>query len=51
MKIEIVTPEEYMGDVMGDLNRRRGYDGKYGNESQCTGDKGQSAIEPKCLVM
>jgi len=24
MKIEIVTPEEYMGDVMGDLNRRRG---------------------------
>ncbi|CAB1274801.1 elongation factor G [Candidatus Nitrosacidococcus tergens] len=24
MKIEAVTPEEYMGDVMGDLNRRRG---------------------------
>jgi elongation factor G len=24
MKIEVVTPEEYMGDVMGDLNRRRG---------------------------
>jgi elongation factor G len=24
MKLEIVTPEEYMGDVMGDLNRRRG---------------------------
>ena len=24
MKIEIVTPEDYMGDVMGDLNRRRG---------------------------
>jgi elongation factor G len=24
MNIEIVTPEEYMGDVMGDLNRRRG---------------------------
>ncbi|HAU06396.1 MAG TPA: elongation factor G [Gammaproteobacteria bacterium] len=24
MKVEIVTPEEYMGDVMGDLNRRRG---------------------------
>lgn len=24
MDIEIVTPEEYMGDVMGDLNRRRG---------------------------
>jgi elongation factor G len=24
MKIEVVTPEEYMGDVMGDLSRRRG---------------------------
>ncbi len=24
MKIEVVMPEEYMGDVMGDLNRRRG---------------------------
>jgi elongation factor G len=24
MKVEIVTPEDYMGDVMGDLSRRRG---------------------------
>ncbi|MFX3625899.1 MAG: elongation factor G [bacterium] len=24
MKIEVITPEEYMGDVMGDLNKRRG---------------------------
>jgi elongation factor G len=24
MKVEVVTPEEYMGDVNGDLNRRRG---------------------------
>jgi elongation factor G len=24
MEVEVVTPEEYMGDVMGDLNRRRG---------------------------
>ncbi|MBS0359532.1 MAG: elongation factor G [Proteobacteria bacterium] len=24
MHVEVVTPEEYMGDVMGDLNRRRG---------------------------
>ncbi|MCX7090974.1 MAG: elongation factor G [Legionellales bacterium] len=24
MKVEVVTPEEYMGDVMGDLSRRRG---------------------------
>ncbi len=24
MQVEVTTPEEYMGDVMGDLNRRRG---------------------------
>jgi elongation factor G len=24
MKVEVITPDEYMGDVMGDLNRRRG---------------------------
>jgi elongation factor G len=24
MKVEVVTPEEYMGTVNGDLNRRRG---------------------------
>jgi elongation factor G len=24
MSVEVVTPEDYMGDVMGDLNRRRG---------------------------
>lgn len=24
MSVEVVTPEEYMGDVMGDLSRRRG---------------------------
>ena len=24
MKVEVVTPEDYLGDVIGDLNRRRG---------------------------
>ena len=24
MKVEVVTPEDYFGDIMGDLNRRRG---------------------------
>jgi elongation factor G len=24
MRVEVVTPEEYMGDVIGDLNSRRG---------------------------
>ena len=24
MKLEVLTPEENMGDIVGDLNRRRG---------------------------
>nr|1JQS_C Chain C, Elongation Factor G [Escherichia coli] len=24
MRVEVTTPEEYMGDVIGDLNARRG---------------------------
>ncbi|MBC7907658.1 MAG: elongation factor G, partial [Rhodospirillaceae bacterium] len=24
MKVEVVTPEDYLGDVIGDVNRRRG---------------------------
>ena len=24
MKVEVTTPEDFLGDVMGDLNRRRG---------------------------
>jgi len=24
MEVEVITPEEYMGDIVGDLNRRRG---------------------------
>lgn len=24
MNVEVVTPEDYLGDVIGDLNRRRG---------------------------
>mgnify|MGYP003495804760 FL=1 len=34
MKIEVLTPDQYMGDVTGDLNRRRcmleGMDSKHG---------------------
>jgi elongation factor G len=33
MKVEVVTPEDYMGDVMGDLNRRRGIDPGHGRQS------------------
>jgi len=25
MKVEVVTPEEHMGDIIGDLNGRRGH--------------------------
>ena len=25
MKVEVVTPEDYMGDIIGDLNSRRGH--------------------------
>ena len=35
MAVEVVTPEEYMGDVMGDLNRRRGMVG--GMEDSASG--------------
>ena len=35
MKLEVVTPEESMGDVIGDLNRRRGM--IQGQESGPTG--------------
>ncbi|HYW35667.1 MAG TPA: elongation factor G [Balneolaceae bacterium] len=34
MDVEIITPEEYMGDVIGDLNGRRGVVGKMDNSEQ-----------------
>ena len=43
MKVEVVTPEEYMGDVMGDLNRRRGI--VQGMEDSASG----KVIMRKCL--
>ena len=32
MKVEVITPEEYMGDIIGDLNSRSGQDFRYGAE-------------------
>ena len=29
MKVEVTTPEEHMGDVIGDLNSRRGLVGEF----------------------
>ena len=37
MDVEVTTPEEYQGDIMGDLNRRRG-------QIQEMGAKGNAAI-------
>jgi elongation factor G len=36
MSVEVITPDEYMGEVIGDLNSRRGQIGKMGqrNEAQ-----------------
>ena len=40
MKVEVVLPEDWMGDVVGDLNRRRGMiegmeDGVAGKDCSC----------------
>ena len=37
MKLEVVTPEESMGDIVGDLNRRRGQVEGMDSKGQCTG--------------
>ena len=42
MKVEVVTPEDYMGDVMGDLNRRRGI--VSGMEDTVAGKNIQAAV-------
>ena len=50
MAVEVVTPEEYMGDVMGDLNRRRGMVG--GMEDSASGKVIMLMfLWLKCLVM
>ena len=32
MKVEVVTPEEHLGDVIGDLNSRRGQTNSFGDK-------------------
>jgi elongation factor G len=36
MKVEVVTPEDHMGDVIGDLNSRRGQIGSTGKRGNAT---------------
>jgi len=44
MKVEVETPEDYMGDVIGDLNRRRGI--IEGMDDTATGGKQVRALVP-----
>ena len=43
MAVEVVTPEEYMGDVMGDLNSRRGKIEGMTPAQGCAGDQGDGS--------
>jgi elongation factor G len=36
MKLEVITPEDHMGDVIGDLNRRRGMIEGFDNKNNAT---------------
>jgi translation elongation factor EF-G len=44
MKVEVVTPEEYMGDIIGDLNSRRGQMNGDGRSWKCQGYYGSGAV-------
>ena len=43
MAVEVVTPEEYMGDVMGDLSSRRGTRRRHGGPRQHPGGQRRGA--------
>jgi elongation factor G len=43
MKVDITTPEEYMGDILGDINSRRGLVGDLGERGNA---KTISAVVP-----
>jgi hypothetical protein len=34
MGVEVTTPEDYQGDLMGDINRRRGPDSRHGKQDR-----------------
>ncbi len=40
MKVEVLTPDQYMGDVTGDLNRRRGMLEGMDSRANAAGDQG-----------
>ena len=48
MKVEVVTPEEYMGDVIGDLNSRRGKIHAMNPRAGAPGHRGAWCRWPRC---
>ena len=50
MKMEVVTPEEYMGDIVGDLNRRRGQVNDMSDRNNAKVIRQMCRCQ-KCLVM
>ena len=50
MKLEVLTPEENMGDVVGDLNRRRGVVEGMGDRAGSKVIKAESVHCQKCLA-
>ena len=50
MSVEVVTPEDYMGDVIGDLNSRRGQGRRHGPAGQQPGGPGPRAARRRCSV-
>ena len=49
-RVEVVTPEDYMGDVIGDLSSRRGRIERHGAAGQQPGDPGPGARCRRCSV-
>ena len=51
MKVTVIVPEDYMGDVIGDLNSRRGHDpAAWMHVSGCTADQCTWFRCPRCSV-
>jgi elongation factor G len=50
MKMEVITPEENMGDIVGDINRRRGQVNDMGDRAGAKTIK-QMCHYLKCLDM
>ena len=51
MKVEVVTPEDYVGDVIGDLNSRRGQILGHGSSWYCDRHQCKACRWPTCSVM